>query len=444
MDIVEIFQNRNFHTNYKLFTTLLLRKSYSITFISPEVIQHEIIEKLSLKPKKRDRMPSDLTLLDLIAQKSINQANLKNTLSSNSKNTSEVSPKEQLANITQQSLLKIADAFYTKSLTLHDIIHEEILDRIIDGKEHQLVKRNKLMESFEKLGIKFSIPEYITLKELFTPVFEDYAGVVNLQKFLADLGIKENIPKSDRHFSFEILEPVDIRLFNRIINYLNFNEVDRFDKILKPEYISTVHLISKNKEQEVKVISFNSLQKFLKEVKIMKPSEDLSDTFTEFLELSHENSELCMIRKITKALSLIEKSKYYRYFGTKRRGQQKLNLYEIQRGPSGALRALSNDFEAPTSKVVIKEFFEKKIDKITKEIQNTPQDKTHLEVSDPKKSKFDSLLQLHKIKSENLGNLSVGNPEKRGKLDSQKRLEYGIPSDLQYSPRGGESDDESF
>ena len=110
-------------------------------------------------------------------------------------------------------------------MSLMDICHRQIYDRVIDGKEYQLIKRKNLIKSFLDLGVKLSIPEQTVLKDILQPTFQDFTDINVLQQFLTDLGITEDIPKPTKHLDFSHLEPSDIRMLNKIIKYMEAHKI---------------------------------------------------------------------------------------------------------------------------------------------------------------------------------------------------------------------------
>lgn len=81
----------------------------------------------------------------------------------------------------QSIIFKISDALYAKQLTVCDILNKGtedhpsslVVDKTIDGKEYQLVRRNHLFDSFGTIGVSLRLSEKRHLKNLFMPIILD-------------------------------------------------------------------------------------------------------------------------------------------------------------------------------------------------------------------------------------------------------------------------------
>ncbi|CAI2385535.1 unnamed protein product [Moneuplotes crassus] len=320
LEVVGIFQKHKVIADYKMLGIILLQKSSSIHQIKPEVIEKDLIPCLRLTGTTKKITFKDLKRSDSELKKKFSSQNKEMvTLKRSQDDTSYNISIADLTEITKASLIKLADAFFAKNLSLLDICHGDVFDKVIDGKEYQIIKRKELISSFQKLGIVFSIPEYLSIKEFFSPTIQDFVDLNKLHTFLEQFGIKEDKPESTKHLNFDILEPCDIRVFNRIINHIEFHKLNSSQDMLNPEDVSRIHCVTSTKEAHLEVVRFTNLEKELRKVRILHPHEELSESMVQFLEISADHSELCMLRKLSKAIRLISESNYYRYYGTKMR-----------------------------------------------------------------------------------------------------------------------------
>ena len=67
--------------------------------------------------------------------------------------------------------------------------------------------------------------------------------IKSIAKFLEELGIKEKIPDSNKYMNYSTLDSSNIRLFNKIINYIDTNDIDSVESFVGTENIgnSTTH-----------------------------------------------------------------------------------------------------------------------------------------------------------------------------------------------------------
>jgi len=115
-----------------------------------------------------------------------------------------------------------------------------------------------------------------------------------MQIFLEDLGIKEDYPENSRHMEFEALEPEDIRTFNKIISHMKINKMLDVIDFLGIQNIDTITCIGKSKQEKLKIIENTKFRDILREKQIIKYGEEMSETLSQFLEISKDN---IMIRK---------------------------------------------------------------------------------------------------------------------------------------------------
>ena len=169
-----------------------------------------------------------------------------------------------------------------------DACKGSIYDKVIDGKEYQLIKRKSLILNLQKSGASLSIPEQVEFKGILRPIIQDYIDIKIIQDFLSDLGIKEDLPVKTKHMDFSTLEPEDIRIFNKIIQYMEVNQIDGVANFLKEENIDTIKCIGKSKEEVIQIIEDNKFREVLRDKGILHYGEEMSETLTQFLEITKE------------------------------------------------------------------------------------------------------------------------------------------------------------
>jgi hypothetical protein len=95
--------------------------------------------------------------------------------------------------------------------------------------EYQIIRRNHFFEAICNLGIELWLRDKDNLKELFIPMMSDFLSVKDIVHVFENLGIREDIPKSTKFMNFEVLDGDGIRIFNRIIKYLKYYQIQSLD-----------------------------------------------------------------------------------------------------------------------------------------------------------------------------------------------------------------------
>lgn len=212
-DITDIVVQLGFKVDIKVLWTLLLRHSNSVHHISREALRSYLIPLLESKVEKPKT--AAITQFKQMKFKDIHK------IISKANNNDE----EEIEKIKKEILFKIADNLFSKNQTLSDILNKKVFDKVIDGKEYQLIRRASLINTFRNLGIPFSIDEQIYFKDLVRPIIQDFIDVAVLREIMENLGIVEDIPPSTKHIDYNKLEGQSIRIFNRIIKYMKKNEI---------------------------------------------------------------------------------------------------------------------------------------------------------------------------------------------------------------------------
>ncbi len=139
-------------------------------------------------------------------------------------------------------------------------------------------------------------------------MFKDYLDIDTLQGFLSELGINNPLPETNGKTDFSLLEPGDIRLFNRLITKLKAEGKEKIDDFIPQEYFKTTNLISKkdnSMNKSTKIISFSDFEKFLKSVDLLHSHKHLSDSMTHFLEIFPDYGDLFTLSKLRRSLNAI-------------------------------------------------------------------------------------------------------------------------------------------
>ena len=97
----------------------------------------------------------------------------KMTIDEDSESVKSESPdKESLTLIGQQVFVRLAEFLFEQKLTLMTIIHNKIFDKVIDGKEYQLVKYRHFYQLLENHGFTITNKEQKAVENVITPFLD--------------------------------------------------------------------------------------------------------------------------------------------------------------------------------------------------------------------------------------------------------------------------------
>ena len=205
----------------------------------------------------------------------------------------------------QDFIFKISEEFFNKSLTVSEFLKEYIIDKTLDGKEYQVVKRQQLLDAFKKERIDINYKDRLAIKELLIPLWKDYIDVTHIQKILSNLGIKEDIPVSTKFLNFDKLTVPSVRIFNRIINYMKKEHAMNSAKDFLKDKIQTKIIVARGKEFSVETIPAQLFEAVLRDLKLLRRHEEIPEEFNEFIELSPTNEDIILIKKLDNAITTI-------------------------------------------------------------------------------------------------------------------------------------------
>lgn len=368
LHLSNIFFLVKYATDLPNLIVILLRKSCSIHQINSDVIRRELILKLKtphIPLHKKIIKKKSVKFGDNFDRRSFKESPLMSKIVKNFalKNTPGSSEKSDDESIRQRILFKISDTLFSKKKLLFEVCKGYILDKVIDGKEYQLIKRRNMKKIFSDLGIEFSIPEFIVFKELLVWVYQDYWDMERLQKFISELGLKVDIPEGNKHMDYTTLEPNAIRTFNAIIDYMEVKDLTSARDVLDEDDITGIECVGKTKQEVLETITFSQVRASLQNKGIVKYGVELDDSFKTFLEVWPEHDHIMMLRKFTKAVSKIKGSRYFRSFGTAQRNERE-ELKKMDTNEENVVRLKSQKMRIEFSNKLVEEHLKTRIDKL--------------------------------------------------------------------------------
>ena len=213
----------------------------------------------------------------------------------------------------QSLIFKISDALFLHRLTVWDILNRgtqeqpgcKIIDKTIDGREYQLIRREYLFDCFETLGFTLSLSDRQWLKTVFTPLISDLVNVDIVVKTFEILGIREDVPQVCKSMNFDTLTGSAIRVINKILKYMNENNILDIHMLVEPCELKAVTVVSKKGEWKVETVALSDFETFLKQKKIIDYSEHLDDRLVELFQLSNDHDDMLVVKKIEKVLNKV-------------------------------------------------------------------------------------------------------------------------------------------
>lgn len=144
--------NLNMDINIKTLMIMLMRDSNSLLFISAEAIKS--LKELLLKEEKNFARPN----IQVSSMSKPAQPTKYDEFTSMQKEAKEnlalIDPK-----IMNNFFLKLAEFLYNKDLTLYEVIHIKIFDKMYNGKEYELIYSNSFFRLFEERGLTITEEE---------------------------------------------------------------------------------------------------------------------------------------------------------------------------------------------------------------------------------------------------------------------------------------------
>ena len=219
-------------------------------------------------------------------------------------------------------MFRIADFLFINDYTITDVLHYDkntqdfrlnnssVLDKIIDGAEYQLCKRNNLVESFENIGIILNNVDKIKLKELVPPILNDYINLSRLIEIFSSVGIFEKLPANRKYIDYIKIDGPRIRLFNKINQNLIRENYDIVD-FIGLKNIEKINLISSSKEYHLQVVKVNTFANILCDKKIIRNGKYLDEEFLDLITVSQSCDNYVLISKLKNILSDLKNNLYF-------------------------------------------------------------------------------------------------------------------------------------
>lgn len=212
--------------------------------------------------------------------------------------------------------MKLAEFMFNHDLTLYEIIHSKIYDKMFNGREYELINSRSFFRILSEKGLKISEDEKKAVNNLLKSHFLlDVIEVDKIAKILEELDIKEDIPNASKNYDYKHLSAHDIRIMNRVVKYMDDNNIEEIEDFIGRDRISVIEVIGKSKREDVKILNANDFLESLLEKNLLDDDE-LNEGLQMFFAISVDNIDKLMVRKIKKWVKDFKNVKYFKYFGT--------------------------------------------------------------------------------------------------------------------------------
>jgi hypothetical protein len=279
--------------NMKSLLISLLRESNSLYNISGESIKGFV----DLIKKEEKNFPKSISMRSI---RDASPSKYEQYVSMHKQATEEVKSTPEDLNVNKNFFVKLADFMFNNDLTLYQIIHLKIYDKMFNGREYELISGKAFFKLLSERGFNVIEREKKAIANLLKNSYLiDVIEVQKISKILAELDIKEDIPIPSKNFDYHHLTAPDIRLVNKIVEHMEDKEIGDIEDLIGLDRISIIEVVGSNKREDIQIIDANDFLQCLIEKNIIDDDE-LNEGLQMFFAISIENIDKLMIRKIKK------------------------------------------------------------------------------------------------------------------------------------------------
>lgn len=104
----------------------------------------------------------------------------------------------------------------------------------------------------QKAGFYTNLNDKLAIEQLVRPILRDVFDVDKLNSIFHSIGVRDPMPVTSNRMDFNKLKGPSIRLFNKIIKYLEkTNEIDDVEAFLGHDKIDSIEVVSKGKYLQI-------------------------------------------------------------------------------------------------------------------------------------------------------------------------------------------------
>ena len=113
-------------------------------------------------------------------------------------------------------------------------------------------------------GLELEFEDRLIFKDVVKPILQDFINVEHVIQVLKRLGIVEDMPPASKYMNYDKLSGREIRIFNKINNYMQTHNITDVLDIFSPGDTYKIVVQAKDKEEEIDVIHEDKLEAVLK------------------------------------------------------------------------------------------------------------------------------------------------------------------------------------
>lgn len=276
--------NIPFDINMKCLVVKLLRESDSLHMVSGKKIKN-FVNSIKSKSNKH-----------LVPKKKFDEFEE----DSASMSTDSAKGQPNFLSLNKQFFVRFADFMFNNDLTLYQIIHKKIYDKMFNGREYELISAKSFFRILDDRGFHTAPNEREAIGNLLkNSNLIDVIEVNKIVKILEELDIHEDKPLPTKNFDYKHLGAPDIRQVNRIIEYMDKNNIKDIEDFLGKGRIIIIEVIGNNKREDIEIIDVEKFTECLEEKNLIE-NDELSDGIQMFFAISLDNMDKLMIRKMRK------------------------------------------------------------------------------------------------------------------------------------------------
>lgn len=284
--------NINLDINLKSLIIMLLRESESLHIITGEAI-NDVVELIKKEEKSLHKNSGPSALNSKPKQNQYEEYK-----SAQKKEETRVSSDDM--NLNRSFFVRLAEFMFNNDLTLYQIIHSKIYDKMFNGREYELINSKSFFRMLEERGFSIDEKEKKAVSSLLKNSYLiDVIEVDKISKILEELMIKEDIPAPSKNFNYKHLTAPDIRLMNKVVQYLDEHNMEEIDDFIGKERIKLIEVVGNKKKEDIQVVNAHDFLQTLVEKNLIDDDE-LNEGLQMFFAISVDNMDKLMVRKIKK------------------------------------------------------------------------------------------------------------------------------------------------
>ena len=300
--------------NLKCLIVMLLRESKSLQLISKKSIK-SFIDRINNEEKDYGRSAS-------VTSKSCDITDYDDFNENQQKEEQQYESNLQDLSLNKKFFVRLADFMFNNDLTLHQIIHTKIYDKMFNGREYELINPRSFFSLLDDRGFKVPEDEQKAISNLLKNSYLiNVLEVDKISKVLEELDIYEDVPPSSKNYNYKNLRAPDIRVMNCLVNYMDEQNIEDIEDFIGKENISVIEVIGNKKREDIHYTSTDQFLEVLTDKNLIDDDE-LNEGLQLFFALSEDNIDKLMIRKIKKCIKDFRTVKFFSYFGTQFRDQE--------------------------------------------------------------------------------------------------------------------------